>query len=157
MINNRQWTNGWRSVLIASVLFFCFSRADANPGGFLAYPGKYSATLVSVESPHIIHLKALVWEGSYKLFRITLPDLEVPMNVFGAPPCQQELAERAMAFSEDFLHLASKIFVFDIRMENTGQGDGSGHIYTEQGSLAEALIKAGLARSLAEQGKPWCS
>jgi len=124
---------------------------------FNAYPGKYKSKLVSVETANIVYLSVDVWPGYPRNFRISLPNVAVPVNHPEAPACQIELVQKALDFTNEFMTNAKTIEVRDIKMESTGEEDGVTNIYTNKGSLASKLLKEGLARPVSvDVTKPWC-
>lgn len=129
----------------------------ANSALYTAYPGEYPVVIKRIERPNVIAVDAIVWTGFSRALRITLPGIEVPTASDDAPACQRELAERAQSLSESFLLGAKAVKVRDIEMENTGKDDAYAPLYTERGSLSDALLKAGLARpNGTEADTPWC-
>ena len=121
------------------------------------YPGKRQVRLVAVNAPETVVVNFETWPGFQRNFRVTVPGLDVPEDTPNAPDCQRELAARALAFTRHFLSNAKKIFIQDISMENSASEDATSPILTEKGSLAEALIKEGLARpDSVDPREPWC-
>ncbi len=124
---------------------------------FVAYPGRYPARVVAVESPKVIAVQATVWPGYSRALHITLPGIAVPLDGPGAPRCQRELALRARGFVEDFLFHAQGVELRDIRMQDTALEEAEAAIFTERGSLQEAMKEAGLARpGDVDPQRPWC-
>jgi len=124
----------------------------------MVYEGSYSAVLKSVKAANLIELTAQVWSGYDRFFRITLPGIQVPEMTEEAPICQKALAAKALQFSKAYLKRAQKIDVRSIRMEDSTRPDGHAMIVTEAGSLADQLLKKGLARpDTAKADEPWCS
>ncbi|VAW57656.1 hypothetical protein MNBD_GAMMA07-799, partial [hydrothermal vent metagenome] len=114
----------------------------------VAYSGKYRAYILNVESANVINISVDVWAGFPRSFRVTLPNIAIPINHPEAPACQQELVQKALDFTSKFLKDAKKIEVRDITLENTGESDTKINIYTNKGSLADKLKAAGLARPI---------
>lgn len=124
---------------------------------FNAYPGKYKSKLLNVEAANVVYLSVDVWPGYPRNFRISLPNIAVPVNHPEAPACQIELVQKALDFTNEFMTEATYIEVRNIKMENTGEEDAVSNIYTNQGSLAAKLTKEGLARPASvDVFKPWC-
>lgn len=145
-----------RLILVSAItmLGVVFS-VTAEP--YNAYPGKYKSTLISVEAANIVYLSVDVWAGYPRNFRITLPNIAVPVNHPKAPVCQIELIQKALDFTNEFMANAQSIEVKDLKMENTGEEDAVTNVYTDQGSLASELTKEGLARPASvDVTKPWC-
>jgi hypothetical protein len=143
------------SLISAITMFGVVFSVTAEP--FNAYPGKYKATLVSVEAANIVYLSVDVWAGYPRNLRITLPNIAVPVDHPDAPACQAELVQKAVDFTNEFMTKAQFIEVKDLRMESTDQEDAITNIYTDQGSLASKLKEKGLARPASvEVTKPWC-
>lgn len=66
-------------------------------------------------------------------------------------------APRAMTFARQFVTEAGKLYVRDLRMETSADTDGYSDILTEHGSLSQALVKEGLARSdTVAPDTSWC-
>jgi hypothetical protein len=143
------------AALIAAVSLGASAAPAAKP--HIAYPGSLPAQVTGIESAMVVKLDAQTWPGFRRAFRITLPGIQVPEDTRDAPTCQREMAERALTFTETFLYDAEQVEVRDILMTNTGDPDGRANIYTEQGSLADALQAAGLARpGSVDPDRPWC-
>lgn len=142
-------------VAIATIVFLVPIACKATP--FVAYPGTYPAKLVSVETPSTVNIKAYVWPGFSRVFRITIPGIDVPKDSPGASSCQRELAHKAQKFTENFLRNAKKIKVQELQMENTLSEDAVAILYTDKEELAQALIRMGYARSKnIKEDTPWC-
>ncbi len=141
-----------------SLLLITLSVAmTANAIPTKSYPGKFKSTVANIEAANIIHVNSAVWPGYPRLFRITLPSIKVPQSFATAPACQNELAEKALNFTKEFLSNAKSIEVRDIYMESTGKIDGLSDIYTNNGTLVKSLKQEGLARSAdIEESTPWC-
>ncbi|HQU16326.1 MAG TPA: hypothetical protein PLO69_09510 [Gammaproteobacteria bacterium] len=153
MLKNR--ITAMRKLITAAALLLLFS--DASAALFLAYPGVYPAKVVSVESANIVVLSTNVWTGYSKTFRVTLRDVEVPQDTPAAPVCQRTLAAKALEFTQKFLSNATNVQLRDIQMEDTASKNAVAPIFTEQGSLADALKQKGLGRPPGDKpGKPWC-
>lgn len=123
---------------------------------YVAYEGAYGAKLKSVESAAKVVLEVPVWTGFVRDFKITLPDIVVPSSK-GAAACEREMAERAKQFTESFLAQASKIEARDLMMHNSADENAKAGVFTDAGSLADALKAEGLARpSNMNADAPWC-
>lgn len=144
-----------QSLVLVTIIFGLTFVASGKP--FNAYPGSYKVKLIKVEAANIVHIIADVWAGFPRAFRVTLPDIEVPVDYPKAPACHTELVQKALQFTKDFMTNAKYIKVDGIYMENTGQQDAQTKIYTDKGSLGDALSKEGLARpDTTDAKKPWC-
>jgi len=141
----------WSIIILIAIAF------SATAQVYNAFPGKYNATLVNVESANVVILSADVYPGYPRNIRVTLPEIAVPVVHSKAPACQIELVQKALDFTVKFMSEAKKIEVRDIKMQSTDQEDAVTHIYTEQGSLARKLKSEGLARpSSVKTDEPWC-
>jgi len=125
---------------------------------FNAYPGAYTAKILSVKGTNEIELLAYVWTGYPKNLVASLQGIAVPEINEKSPVCEKKIAEKGLAFTEEFLAKSKKVELHDIYMKDTSTRDGITTISTEEGSLATALINKGLARSSSVDKKtPWCS
>lgn len=123
---------------------------------YVAYEGAYGAKLKSVESAAKVVLEIPVWTGFVRDFDITLPDIVVPSSK-GAAACERAMAERAKAFTESFLAHASKIEARDLLMHDSADENARAGVFTDAGSLADALKAEGLARpDNINADAPWC-
>ncbi|NOR69730.1 MAG: hypothetical protein GQ532_08585 [Methylomarinum sp.] len=124
---------------------------DYNP-----YPGKLSAQVVNVVSASTINIEAETWPGYSKTFKVSLPNIQVPSSN-SEKICQRKLAEQALAFTQDFLAAGTTITVSDLKMANSSSLSATAKILTNQGSLTDALISHGFARSAENvTEEPWC-
>lgn len=122
-----------------------------------AYPGKFKSKVTNVEAANIVSLLANVWTGYPRVFRITLPGISVPVSSPNAPACQNDMAQKALEITNNFLKDAEYIEVRDIYMENTGVQDGLSNIFTNKGNLVDKLKAEGLARPESVKATtPWC-
>jgi len=141
--------------IFTAIITLCISFnsfADFEP-----YPGKHQARVISVDAANILTVNFETWPGFGKTLSITLPDLTLPGFRMEPSACELELAQKAMLFTVDFLAPAKNITVNDLRMETSADDYGTANVYTEKGSLAQALIKEGLARpSSIDSETPWC-
>lgn len=123
---------------------------------YVAYAGAYGVKLKSVESAAKVVLEVPVWTGFERIFTITLPDIVVP-STKGAQACERDMAERAKKFTESFLAQASKIEARDLLMTDSADDHAKAGVFTDAGSLADALKAEGLARpSNMNADAPWC-
>lgn len=142
----------------AGALTILLLTGTAGAAEYVPYPGVYPARLKSVETPARFVMEVPVWTGFERVLTITLPDIAVPRSTGGAPACERELAGRAKKFSETFLTQASRLEVHDITMNNTGETNAKAPVFTNAGSLADALKKGGFARSSdVPSDTPWCA
>jgi len=125
---------------------------------FVPYPGKREVTLARVEAPNLIWLTFNTDEtGFFRTLGIRLPGLVVAQDTPQSDDCEREAAKRALGFTQDFLDSAKKIYVQDMRMENSADDEAISPILTDKGSLSAALIKEGLARpDSVDPNTPWC-
>ncbi|MDT8282630.1 MAG: hypothetical protein RQ982_07430 [Gammaproteobacteria bacterium] len=138
------------AIITLCVSFNCV--ADYEP-----YPGKHPVRLISVDAANILTVNFETWPGFGKTISVTLPDLALPGFRMEPSACELELAQKAMLFTVDFLASAKKISVSNLQMETSADEYGTANVSTEKGSLAQALIKEGLARpSSIDSETPWC-
>lgn len=147
--------NGWR--MMVCVLAITLSTM-AMAVQFVPYPGKREATLINVEAPNLIFVTFDTdATGFTRALRIRLPGIVIAKDTPQSDECERKAAQRAMSFTRDFLTSAKKIFVQDIRMENSADEEAFSPILTDKGSLSAALEKEGIARSDTVDPKtPWC-
>lgn len=123
---------------------------------YVAYEGAYGAKLKSVVSAAKVVLEVPVWTGFVRDFTITLPDIVVPSDK-GAEACERDMAERAKKFTESFLTQAGKIEARDLLMHDSADENAKAGVFTDAGSLADALKAEGLARAdNINADAPWC-
>ena len=153
MSNKKTHLKFWQ--LFAGIITLSYSLtvfADYEP-----YPGKHQARLISVDSASSITVNIETWPGYARTIYITLPDLILPGNTMQPPACELELAQKALIFTHDFVTLAKKIIINNLRMNTSADEYGTAGVYTEKGSLGAALKKEGLARSSSiDPETPWC-
>ena len=137
--------------VLAIVLFSTTSMA-ATP-----FPGKLPATIVDIEAANIIHVNIETWPGFRRDFRVTLPNLVVPGQGEDVKECELELAQLAYDFTVNFLSDSTTVHVKDMQMENSSSEDATSSIYTNNGSLDNALRRERLARPAdIAANEPWC-
>jgi hypothetical protein len=146
---------GWP--LLAGLLAVTLSTM-ALADEFVPYPGKREATLSRVEAPNLIWLTFDTDAyGFFRTIRVRLPGIVVAQDTPQADECERKAAQRALAFTENFLADADKIYIQDMRMQNSADEDGISPVLTDKGSLSAALEKEGLARSdKIDAGVSWC-
>ncbi len=144
------------SVLAGSLLVFSASLAYAAE--FVPYPGKREVTLVSVEAPDRARVTFNTdATGFFRTLSIQLPGIVVAADTPQADECERAAAQRALGFTEAFLGGAEKLYVEDMRMENSADEEAVSALLTDQGSLSSALIKEGLARpDTVDPDQSWC-
>lgn len=146
-------------VSVSAGILFIFSASLANAVEFVPYPGKREVTLVSVDAPD----RARVTfdtdaTGFFRTLSIQLPGIVVARDTPQADECERAAAQRALGFTEAFLNAAEKIYVKDMRMENSADEEAVSPLLTNKGSLSSALIKEGLARpDTVDPDKSWCA
>ncbi len=140
---------------LAGLLVFLYlplARADYVP-----FPGRIPVTVVGVESPRDVVVSYETWPGFRRDTVVRLPGVVVPEDTPGSPPCERELAARALAFTRGFIDDASRVWIQDMRMETSADPVGYSDVLTDHGSLKAALTAAGLARSETHaSGGGWC-
>jgi len=153
--NNSFRVNTWR--LLTGVLAVSLSTmviADE----FVPYMGKREATLVRVDAPNLI---VVTFDtdaiGFFRTIRVRLPGIVIARDTPQADDCEREAAQKALAFTQKFLADAEKIYIKDMRMQNSADEEGISPILTNKGSLSAALIKEKIARSdSVDSDVPWC-
>lgn len=142
------------NVFIASLMLMLSSVAFAD---YVPYPGKKQVKLVSIEAANILVINFETWPGYGKTLKIKLPDLVLPGSSAKPSLCELKLAKKALKFTKSYLKSLKKVTVEDMRMETSADNNAISPIYTSKGSLAQGLIKKGLARSSStKSNKPWC-
>lgn len=145
-----------RSATIAALTVLTGTAAQAAPL-YVAYPGSYPATVSTVETAARMEMNIMVWPGFARVLHVTLPGIDIPKDTSSAPACERKLAQEAKKFTQSFLSSAKKIQVHDIQMQDTGTDIAQAPVFTEAGSLSEALKTKGFARdSSTKPAKPWC-
>ena len=109
------------------------------------------------EASNIIHVNIETWPGFRRDVRVTLPNLLLPGQGEEVKECELELAQWAYDFAVNFLSEATTVHVKDMQMENSASKDAISSIYTNNGTLDNALRRERLAKpaDLAHD-KPWC-
>ncbi len=122
-----------------------------------AFPGKYKADIVGIEAANVVSIYVNVWAGFPRTFRVTLPNIAIPINHPKAPACQLDLIAKAKGVTEKFFEDAKYIEVRNIMLESTDDMDTSIDIFTNKGSLSNKLKAEGVARpDTVDELKPWC-
>ncbi len=147
--------HSWR--VLAGVLAVSLS-AMALAVEFVPYAGKREATLVRVDAPNLI---VLTFDtdaaGFFRTIRVRLPGIVVAQDTPQADHCEREAAQKALGFTQKFLADAKKIYIQDMRMQNSADEEGISPVLTDRGSLSAALENAGIARSDSiHPDVPWC-
>lgn len=147
--------NSWR--MLTGVLAAGLS-AMALAVEFVPYPGKREVTLVNVIAPNIIFATFDTdAAGFFRTLRIRLPDIVIARDTPQADDCEREAAQRALGFTQEFLANAEKIYIEDMRMQNSADEEGISPVLTDKGSLSVALQKEGIARpDSIDPDTPWC-
>lgn len=143
------------STLSIAVLSVAAAATDAKP--YSPFAATLPAKLVSVKSASTITVEAETWPGFTRAFTISLAGIQIPKNHSAASLCEKELAKKAQAFVEKFLASAQDIEIRDMKMDHSAQQEAEADIVTRKGSLVQALLNKGLARSNdIEPSKSWC-
>lgn len=151
--NNQTGLNGFR--LLVGVLALCLS--PSIMAEYVPFPGKLAVKLLDVEAPNVIFVNFETWPGFPRSVHVVLPGIAVPEDTPQADDCERDKAARAMTFARQFVTEAGKLYVQDLRMETSADTDGYSDILTEHGSLSQALVKEGLARSdTVAPDTSWC-
>lgn len=146
---------GWR--VLAGILTASLSMM-ALAVEFVPYPGKREVTLVRIEAPDLV---VVTFDtdaaGFFRTLGIRVPGIVVARDTPQADDCEREAAQRALGFTQDFLASADKIYIQDMRMQNSADEEGISPILTNRGSLSAALRKEGLARpDSTDPDESWC-
>jgi hypothetical protein len=120
------------------------------------FPGKLPVTVTSIEAANIIHVNLETWPGFRRDIRIILPDLVLPGQGENVKECELALAKQAYDFTANFLSEAKDVSVKDMWMKNSASPDAISSIYTNNGTLDDALRKEGLAKPVSSHNEPWC-
>lgn len=147
--------NGWQ--VLAGVLAVSLSTM-ALAVEFVPYPGKREVTLVNVDAPNLI-VVAFDTDaaGFFRTARVRLPGIVIAQDTPQADDCEREAAQRALGFTQQFLAAAGKIYIQDMRMQNSADEEGISQILTDKGSLSMVLQKEGISRSDSiDPDVPWC-
>lgn len=131
--------------------------STVNAEGYSPFSKKLAAQLVAIKSVSSIDVSAETWPGFSRTFSISLSNIDTPKNSPDVSLCQQQLAQKALDFVQDYLGNASKIEIHNMTMKTSADTNANAELYTEKGSLNKALLSHGFARSDGvEQQKPWC-
>lgn len=132
--------------------------ATASAVSFVPYPGKREVTLVRVEAPDLVFVTFNTDAiGFFRTLGIRLPGIAVAQDTPQADECERAAAKKALGFTREFLAGAKKIYVQDMRMENSADEEAVSPILTDKGSLSAALINEGLARpDSVDPSASWC-
>ncbi len=143
---------------IVTALLACLLSSVAQAVTFVPYPGKREVTVARIEAPDLVFVTFNTdATGFFRTIGIKLPGLVVARDTPQADACEREAAKRALGFTQKFLDSAKKIYVQDMRMENTADEIAVSPILTDKGSLSAALIKEGLARpDSVDPDTSWC-
>ncbi len=147
--------SGWRVLAGALALVLSTLTLAAE---FVPYPGKRPVTLVSVEAPNLVVVTFNTdATGFFRTVGIRLPGIVVAQDTPQSDDCEREAAHRALSFTQDFLADAKKIYVQDMRMENSADEEATSPILTDKGNLSAVLIEEGLARpDSVDPDVSWC-
>ncbi len=144
------------AALFVALLTPALAESSKKLGAFVPFPGSWPAKLVAVEASNQVRLQTNIWDQD-RTFLVSLPGLVVPSNRPGAPACERELAAAGKAFADQYLRSAEKIELGELRMLSSVATEASSPVVTDQGSLADALVKAGYARRQGSgDSAPWC-
>jgi hypothetical protein len=137
---------------VLAIVLFSTTSIAATP-----FPGKLPATIVNIEAANIIHVNIETWPGFRRDFRVTLPNLVVPGQGEDVMECELVLAQLAHDFAVNFLSDSTTVHVKDMQMDNSSSEDATSSIYTNKGSLDNALRRERLARPTdIATNEPWC-
>lgn len=124
---------------------------------YTPFAASLPAKLLTVKSASVIQVEAETWPGFKRSFDISLADIQLPQNAPTASLCERKLADKALTFVRDFLSGADRIEIKDMTMENSAQQEAEADVVTDKGSLVQALLDNGLARSAeADPSSSWC-
>ena len=124
---------------------------------YVPFPGKLKVRLVNIEAANVVNVNFETWPGFGRTLRVTLPDVVLPGSSEKPAACELELANKALDLTTKYLKSANEISIIDVKMETSADTDVVTAVYTEKGSLAQALQKKGLARPSSVDSKtPWC-
>ena len=145
-------TKSTRLFSVFAIVLFSTTLMAATP-----FPGKLPATIVNIEAANIIHVNIETWPGFRRDFRVTLPNLAVPGQGEEVMDCELEMAQLAYDFAVNFLSDTTTVHVKDMQMENSSSEDATSSIYTDNGTLDNALRRERLARPAdIAANEPWC-
>ncbi len=121
------------------------------------FPGKHKVRVISVDAANALTVNFETWPGYGATVSVTLPDLVLPGNTMKPTACELALAEKALAFTQEFVTSAKNVSINHLLMETSADDYGTANVMTEGGSLSQALEKEGLARSTSVDSEtPWC-
>lgn len=144
--------SGTKLFTVLAVAIFSTTSMAATP-----FPGKLPVTIVNIEAANIILVNLETWPGFRRDFRITLPNLVLPGQGEEVKECELELAKSAHDFAVNFLSDVTTVHVQDMEMENSAALDAISSIYTNKGTLDNALRREKLAKPAASvHNEPWC-
>ncbi len=149
--------NVWR--LLTAALMLSLSTLVLAAVEFVPYPGKRDASLVSVEMPDMVMLNFNTDAvGFTRTLLISLPGIVVAQDTPQSDECERAAAKKALGFTQKFLGSAKKVYVKDVRMQDSSDDYATAGILTDKGSLSTALIAEGLARSdNIDPDASWCT
>ena len=138
---------------------FLFSMAlPLAAAEFVPYPGKREARLVDVTAPdRVVLLFNTDSTGFTRTLEIQVPGITLAQDTPRASDCERAAAARAMGVTRDFLSNASRLYVKDVRMQNSADDYATSEVLSDQGSLAQALVDAGVAVRGSADGVDWCA
>lgn len=140
--------------LIASLLLMASANVMAD---YVPFAGKLQVKLIAIDKPNKVTVDVETWPGFFRNISITLPGITVPQDTAQSPVCERKLAEEALVLTREFLSVAKTVYVDNMRMRTSADAEAMSDIITDNGSLSEALKKAGLARSApAGSAVSWC-
>lgn len=124
---------------------------------FVPVCGKVLVDLVWVESAGKIFVEYEAWPGFFRRLSITIPGIHLPGERLEPSSCELKLADQALQFTENFLAEAESIELHAIPINVHLIEHLETSLYTDQGSLIDALLRVGLARpDSSESSSPWC-
>ncbi len=146
---------GW-CITAGLLVSLCSTLATAV--SFSPYPGKRQVTVDRVEAPGIVVVTFDTDAAGFtRTLGIRLPHLVFAQDTPRSDDCEREAAGKVLPFMKDFLNSAKKVYIQDMRMENSADTEAVSPLLTDKGSLSAALIKEGLARpDSVDPETPWC-
>ncbi|MGR9073850.1 MAG: hypothetical protein ACU833_12370 [Gammaproteobacteria bacterium] len=134
--------------------FISFANAEA----YSPYSGKLSGQVVSVKSASTFVVSAETWPGFRRSFTISLKDISTPSASSEAKTCERELAEKALLFVTELFGDSGAVIIRDMTMETSTDQNAEADLVAEKGSVSQALINNGFARSneIDPDEEPWC-
>jgi len=122
------------------------------------FPGKHKARLINIDAANTITINFETWPGYARTMSVTLPDLVLPGYSLEPSACELELAQKALSFTQEFLHTSQDLSISNLLMETSSDDFGTANVYTSKGSLSANLKKEGLARSSSiDSEASWCN